>query len=178
MSFRYTNVQYTEMVRTLAQCGDNVALACRTFNDRHGTSVDRRTMLGATQRLRDFGTFRPNTAIDRGRNVQASTRLQDEILDYFSENPQQSTREAAPRFNVSHMYVWRTYCNLVYCDESTSAEDLKDRIVAAFETVKRDILVLSELRQQLRKRAFKCIEQGGGHFESVLKTGRRRMSAD
>ncbi len=66
----------------------------------------------------------------------------------------------------------------MYCDESTSAEDLKDRIVAAFETVKRDILVLSELRQQLRKRAFKCIEQGGGHFESVLKTGRRRMSAD
>ncbi|CAG5039003.1 unnamed protein product [Parnassius apollo] len=69
MSFQYSNVQYTEMVRTLAQCGDNVALACSTFNQRYGTRIDRRTMLAATQRLRDHGTFRPNTAIDRGANV-------------------------------------------------------------------------------------------------------------
>lgn len=45
------------------------------------------------------------------------------------------------------------------------------------EKVKRDIVVLSGLRQQLRKRALKCIEQGGGHFESVLKR-RRRLSAE
>lgn len=108
MAFRYTNVQYTEMVRTLAVCGDNVALACRTFNERFGTRVDNRTMLAATQRLRDHGSFRPNTAIDRGDNVRARTRLQDEILDYFDANPHSSTREAAPHFNVSHLFVWRT----------------------------------------------------------------------
>lgn len=359
MSFRYTNAQYTEMVRTLAKCDDNVALACRTFNARYGTSVDRRTMLGATQRLRDFGTFRPNTAIDRGTNVQIPTRRQVEILDYFSENPHKSTREVSSHFNVSHMYAWRTLhgdrqhpfhlrrCqeltptdhvprlefsrwllenwqrnviwtdestftrvgmynqhnthlwmhenphasraasfqhrysvnvwagiigahilgpvflprltgetyltflqetlptlleeiplanlrevyfqqdgapahftwtvrrhldaeygerwigrggpvpwpprspdltpldfflwgrvkDLVYNDESTSSEDLRNRIVNAFDTMKRDIVVLSGLRQQLRKRALKCIEQGGGHFESVLKR-RRRLSAE
>lgn len=69
ISFQYSNVQYTEMVRTLALCGDNVALACRTFNQRYGTRVVRRTMLAATQRLRDHGTFSPSTVIDRGANV-------------------------------------------------------------------------------------------------------------
>lgn len=108
MSFRYTNVQYTEMVRTLARSDDNVALACRIFNATYGTSVDRRTMLSATQRLRDHGTFRPNTAIDRGDNMRTHTRLQNEILDYFDENPHSSTREAAPRFGCSHMHIWRT----------------------------------------------------------------------
>lgn len=41
ISFQYSNVQYTEMVRTLALCGDYVALACRTFNQRCGTRVAR-----------------------------------------------------------------------------------------------------------------------------------------
>lgn len=355
MAFRYTNVQYTEMVRTLAVCGDNVALACRTFNERFGTRVDNRTMLAATQRLRDHGSFRPNTAIDRGDNVRARTRLQDEILDYFDANPHSSTREAAPHFNVSHLFVWRTLrgdgqhpyhlrrcqeltpgdylpriefsrwlldnwqrniiwtdestftrvgmfnqhnthlwmhenplaCRvdsfqhrfsvnvwagvigtyvlgpvflprltgesylhflretlptllediplvnlqevfyqhdgapahfswsvrhhldaeygerwigrggpvqwpprsadltpldfflwgriktLVYFEEATSAEDLKSRIVIAFETVKSDTEVLRTLKHQLRKRASLCIQQGGGHFESVLKRRRR-----
>lgn len=358
MSFRYTNIQYAEMVRSLAQCHDNVALACRTFNNRYGTNVDRRTMLAATQRLRDHGTFRPNTAIDRGVNVRTRTRLQDEILDYFDENPESSTREAAPHFNISHMYVWRTlrgdgehpyhlrrcqdltprdyiprlefsrwllenwqrniiwtdestftrvgmynqhnthlwmYENphacrvdsyqhrfsvnvwagiigthilgpvflqrltgdsyllflrqtlptlledvplvnlrevfyqhdgapahftwtvrqhldaeypqcwvgrggpiqwpprspdltpldfflwgriksLVYFNETTSAEDLKNRIVVAFEKVKNDTEILGKLRQQLRKRALKCIEQNGGNFENVLKVPRRRSA--
>ncbi|KAJ8724058.1 hypothetical protein PYW07_008038 [Mythimna separata] len=107
MAFRYSNIQCTEMVRTLARCDDNVELACRVFNERHGTRVSARTMLGATQRLRDFGTFRPNTALDRGTNVR-STRLQENILDYFDELPESSTREAAPLFDCSHMYVWRT----------------------------------------------------------------------
>lgn len=39
MAFRYSNVEYTEMVRTLARCEDNVELACRVFNKRHGTRV-------------------------------------------------------------------------------------------------------------------------------------------
>lgn len=355
MSFQYTNVQYTEMVRTLAMCGDNVALACRTFNQRYGTRVDRRTMLAATQRLRDHGMFRPNTAIDRGANVRTRTRLQNEILDYFDENPHASTREAAPHFECSHMHVWRTLrgdkehpfhlrrcqeltpndyvprlqfsrwllenwqrniiwtdestftrvgmynqhnthlwmhenphaCrvdsfqhrfsvnvwagvigthilgpvflqrltgdayllflretlptllediplhnlhevfyqhdgapahftrsvrqhldeefgerwigrggpvqwpprsadltpldfflwgrikSLVYFSDTTSAEDLKNRIVNAFQVVRNDTEVLSKLKYQLRKRALKCIEQGGGHFESVLKRQRR-----
>lgn len=221
MSFRYTNVQYTEMVRTLAKCDDNVALACRTFNARYGTSVDRRTMLGATQRLRDFGTFQPNTAIDRGTNVQIPTRRQVEILDYFSENPHLSTREASSHFNVSHMYVWRTLhgdrqhpfhlrrCqeltptdyvprlefsrwllenwqrNVIWTDESTFTrvgmdnqhnthlwmhENPHASRVASFQhRYSVNVWALSGLKQQSRKRALKCIEQGGGHFESVLK---------
>lgn len=86
MAFRYTNIQYTEMVRTLARCLDNVALACREFNARYGCSVSARTMLAATQRLRDSGTFFPNTALDTGTNVR-TTRLQerDTYLRFLQE---------------------------------------------------------------------------------------------
>ena len=354
MAFRYTNIQYTEMVRTLARCDDNVELARRVFYERYGCRVSARTMLSATQRLRDSGTFRPNTALDRGTNVR-NTRLQANILDYFDEHPESSTREAAPLFDCSHMYVWRTLradgehpfhlrrcqeltpadylprlefsrwllenwqrniiwtdestftrvgmynqhnqhlwmhenphaCrvdsfqhrfsvnvwagvigtqvlgpvflprlngdtylqflreilpellddvplvllrdvfyqhdgapahftwnvrqhldteygarwigrggpvqwpprsadltpldfylwgrikSLVYVNEATSVDDLKEKIELAFVTVKSDIEVLNKLRYNLRKRAVKCIEQGGGHFESLMKMGRR-----
>lgn len=130
MAFRYTNIQYTEMVRTLARCLDNVALACREFNDRFGTTVSARTMLAATQRLRDSGTFFPNTALDRGVNVR-NTRLQERILDHFDEHPEDSTRAVAPRLDCNHMYVWRTLradgehpFHLRRCQELTPADNL------------------------------------------------------
>lgn len=40
--------------------------------------------------------------------MRTRSRLQNEILDYFDENPHASTREAAPYFDCSHMHVWRT----------------------------------------------------------------------
>lgn len=104
MSFRYTNVQYCEMVRMLARCGDNVNLAVRQFREEFGISVSNRTMLAATQRLRDYGSFRPSTAVDRGVEPH-DYHLEDEILDYFRENPTTSTREAGRRFRCSHTFV-------------------------------------------------------------------------
>lgn len=48
--------------------------------------------------------------------------------------------------------------------------------MVAFEKVKNDTEILGKLRQQLRKRALKCIEQNGGNFENVLKVPRRRSA--
>ncbi|KAJ8728588.1 hypothetical protein PYW07_006284 [Mythimna separata] len=50
------------MVRMLARCNDNVNLAVRRFREEFGVSVSNRTILAATQRLRDHGAFMPRKA--------------------------------------------------------------------------------------------------------------------
>lgn len=110
MAFRYTNIQYCEMVRMLARCNDNVSLAVRRFQEEFGVSVSNGTMSAATQRLRDYGTFRPPTAVERGVGA-ADPNLEVAILNYFHENPTASTRQAGRRLNCSHMLVWKTLSN-------------------------------------------------------------------
>lgn len=82
----------------------------------------------------------------------------------------------SPDLTPLDFFLWGRIKSLVYSSETTSVEELKSRIVAAFLKVKSETAVLNKLRDQLRKRALKCIEQGGGHFENVLKRS-RRMSA-
>ncbi|CAH2083514.1 unnamed protein product [Euphydryas editha] len=63
-------------------------------------------ILNANQRLRDFGQFRiPTHAQGRGR-VEYPVLLQEDILEYFENNPEASTRKAARRFGVSQWTVW------------------------------------------------------------------------
>ncbi|XP_047035537.1 uncharacterized protein LOC124641498 [Helicoverpa zea] len=68
MAYRYSNVEYTEMVRMLARCDDNVSKACRQYAIRFPNIPTPRcvTMLAATQRLRDYGEFR-HAIRDSGR---------------------------------------------------------------------------------------------------------------
>lgn len=82
----------------------------------------------------------------------------------------------SPDLTPLDFFLWGRIKELVYYNEATSVDDLKNRIVAAFETVKNDTEVLRKLRPQLRKRAITCINQGGGHFETILNRRRRRMS--
>lgn len=98
------------MVRMLARCGDNVNLAVRRFQEEFGVSVSHRTMLAATQRLRDHGTFTPRS-MDRGGPDHLEPEMQERILDYFHEHPTASTRQAGRLFGISHMAVWRVLKN-------------------------------------------------------------------
>lgn len=64
-------------------------------------------MLGVNQRLRTFGQFSvPTHAQGRGREPYP-VHLQEAILEYFEHHPQESTRNAARRFGVSHSTVWK-----------------------------------------------------------------------
>lgn len=105
MPFRYTNVQYCEMVRTLARCNDNVNLAVQRFQEEYGIAVSNATMLAATQRLRDYGAFRPPMLVER--DVQRNPNFEEAVLDYFHNNPTASTRQAGRRFDCSHITIWR-----------------------------------------------------------------------
>lgn len=63
-------------------------------------------MLSVNQRLREFGQFTvPAHAQGRGREPYP-VRLPEEILEYFEQDPQASTRNAARRFGVSQWTVW------------------------------------------------------------------------
>ncbi|XP_047038976.1 uncharacterized protein LOC124643893 [Helicoverpa zea] len=60
MAYKYSNVEYTEMVRMVARCDDNVLEACRQYAIRFPKipTPSRATMQAATQRLRECGQFR------------------------------------------------------------------------------------------------------------------------
>ena len=62
-------------------------------------------MLGATQRLREYGQFRPISA-DRGRPHRHPPQHVEGILDFFAAHPDASPTDAAHRFNVSQYFAW------------------------------------------------------------------------
>lgn len=67
-----------------------------------------RTIVAATQRLLDHGQFRtPAHAQGRGRPAVYTAELDEEIIEYFEQDPRRSTRMAAARFDVSQYYVWK-----------------------------------------------------------------------
>lgn len=105
----YTNVQFTEMVRLYAISGNNVSRTRRLYAEMFpGQNVpNRETVLAATQRLRLYGQFTvPAHAQGRG-NQRLPVDLEEDILNFFAENPEESTRRAARIFGVSHWAVWK-----------------------------------------------------------------------
>lgn len=118
--YEYSNVEYFAMVRLYAVSGNNMNEARRRYAaPEHLQSLRMQgilspqvpaasTILAATQHLLDFGQFRvPSHATDRGRPPVYSPEFEEEILDYFDEDPRRSTRMAARRFNVSQYFVWK-----------------------------------------------------------------------
>lgn len=112
MAYRYSNVEYTEMVRMLARCDDNVSEACRQYAARFPNlrTPARETMLAATQRLRDYGQFQHRMR-DSGRPPRRTVHEHEEILEFFEADPAASTNDAARRFNVSQYFAWSVIHN-------------------------------------------------------------------
>jgi hypothetical protein len=106
MAYRYSNIEYTEMVRMLGKCDDNVSEACRQYAIRFPNlpTPSHRTMLAATQRLRDYGQFQHRMR-DSGRPPMRTVREQEDILEFFEANPAASTNDVAQRFNVSQYFA-------------------------------------------------------------------------
>lgn len=75
----------------------------------------------------------------------------------------------SPDLTPLDFYLWGDVKRLVYERESETQEQLKDKIVNAFTVVKSQTLVLRKLKDNLRRRAQLCLQNGGGHFEQLLK---------
>lgn len=103
MSYRYTDEDYLNMVICYHDAGELLSSARRLFHERHGRLLNLRTILGAVQRQRETGSFRPRTE-GAGRPGYPS-RLEDNVLDFFRRYPHASSADAAKRFNVSAHYA-------------------------------------------------------------------------
>lgn len=106
----YTNLELTDMVLMYGRAMGNAREAQRLYQETFpGRAVpDHHTFTATVQRLRETGTFRPQT-VNRGR--QRTARVLDaepEILNIVEENPSISVRRLSYRVGVSPFIVWRT----------------------------------------------------------------------
>lgn len=75
----------------------------------------------------------------------------------------------SPDLTPCDFYLWGEIKRRVYLHEAQSRDELKTKIISAFDAVKIDSAVLNKLRNNLHKRARLCLERNGLHFEHLLK---------
>lgn len=75
----------------------------------------------------------------------------------------------SPDLTPLDYYLWGEVKRLVYATEYSNRDELKSRILIAFDKVRSDPLVLNRVKDNLCKRAELCIERGGAHFEQLLR---------
>lgn len=75
----------------------------------------------------------------------------------------------SPDLTPLDFFLWGEIKRLVYKEESESRDELKIKIVSAFDVVKSRTLVLRSLKVNHRRRAELCVQLGGEHFEHLLK---------
>ncbi|KAJ2940836.1 hypothetical protein O0L34_g10090 [Tuta absoluta] len=73
----------------------------------------------------------------------------------------------SPDLTPLDFYLWGEVKRLVYTEEASSVDDLKQRIIRAFEIVKLKTLNMN-IQRELIKRAHACISRNGRHFEQFL----------
>lgn len=75
----------------------------------------------------------------------------------------------SPDLTVCDFYLWNEIKRRVYVEEARDVDDLKSKIIEAFNEVKRDTVILNKLKENILKRARLCLERDGLHFEQYLK---------
>lgn len=74
----------------------------------------------------------------------------------------------SPDFNPVDYHIWGYLKAKVYATEINSREELLGRINVACEEIRANPLIIRKATQNISKRARKCNEQNGGHFEHLL----------
>lgn len=72
----------------------------------------------------------------------------------------------SPDITPLDFFLWGFIKSKVYKDPPTTVENMKERITASFRTVTPQMLY--NVRQSILRRARKCIEENGRHFEHLL----------
>ena len=66
-----------------------------------------------------------------------------------------------------HFMAWGHIKSIVYSEEITNCEQLKEKIIVAFHTLKRSN-TLESVHRNLIRRAEVCVGQNGQHFQQFL----------
>lgn len=108
----------------------------------------------------------------------APAHFQHQVRDYLDEQfPRRwigrggpvAWPARSPDLTPLDFFLWGEMKRLVYEHESNTVDELRERVVAAFETVKQNRFALGRLKDNLRRRAELCRQQEGSHFEQLLK---------
>lgn len=75
----------------------------------------------------------------------------------------------SPDLTPCDFFLWGEIKRRVYVEEAQSRDELRAKIISAFDEVKSDRLVLMRLKTNVLKRARLCLERNGRHFEQLLK---------
>lgn len=105
---RYSNEEMADMVLIYGEARGNSRLAVRIYRERFGNTrnvPNPRTFSSLYRRLRENGRF---VVASQHSRVNPNVDVEQQILDYFEENPTASTRSAATAIGVGHVRVWRT----------------------------------------------------------------------
>lgn len=74
----------------------------------------------------------------------------------------------SPDLTPLDFYLWSDVKRIVYQQESNTVEELRQKIIHAFDQIKANNYVLNRIPNNHRRRAELCLQQGGGHFEQLL----------
>lgn len=75
----------------------------------------------------------------------------------------------SPDLTPLDFFLWGEIKQHVYERESATVQELRQRIITAFDTVKANNFALERLKNHHTRRAGFCLQQGGSHFEQLLK---------
>lgn len=74
----------------------------------------------------------------------------------------------SPDLNSLDFFLWGHVKSLVYTTPINTLEELQERIVTAFETIRNTPGILQRVRESMRRRAEACLFSQGGHFQQFL----------
>lgn len=74
----------------------------------------------------------------------------------------------SPDLNPLDFFLWGHCKSLVYAQPVNTVEELQQRIIAAFETIRNMNGVLERVNDSMYRRINACIAANGGHFEQFL----------
>lgn len=103
MAVQYTNAEYTDMLLTLGFCEGNARESVRVYSERFPNRrvPSHPTFAAVERRLRETGSFAPNT-VDNGRErFVRIPEVEEDILERVEEDPELSTRRIGRELGVS-----------------------------------------------------------------------------
>lgn len=74
----------------------------------------------------------------------------------------------SPDLTMMDFFLWGRIKESVYVTECDSEVEMRQRIISAFQSVKADVTVMSQVRDNMLRRVRTCIAVEGRHFEHVL----------
>ena len=96
----YEHAEYTAMIEIYVELNNNANAASEEYYQRFGVKPLPKTVLGAVRRFRENEAIVPKLGGPRDRTV-LTWQKEDEILDYFHENPNAGTRSVAEILGVN-----------------------------------------------------------------------------